>query len=128
MQKILPNYIRYIQPAGFALLLVHFILAELDTYRFFLWAGVFCTIAGTATEIYVFFQTPASQRTQVLWVFGLGIVSKFLMISAIVLRMYDFPYSMLILGACIVLSFIWSLLSHLIKPVKEGNKEFLDVE
>jgi hypothetical protein len=128
MERAILRYARYIQPAGFALLLIHFILVRQDTYMSFLWAGVACTVLGTITEIYFFGKTPAAKRTQVSWVFGLGIVAKVLLIGAIVLRVYEYPFSMWILLACIVLSFIWVLLSQLVKPVKESNKDFLDVE
>ena len=94
----------------------------------FLWAGVACTIFGAGTEVYFFFRTSPQRRTQVIWVFSLGIIAKILLIAAIVLRVYDTPNSLFILLGCIVLSFIWFFLSQVVKPSKEGHQDFLDVE
>lgn len=122
------NPVKLIQPVGFALMLMYFILARMPWAIVLLWTGAVFTIAGAFSEIWIFIKTPTARRTQVLWVFVFGIITKLLLIGAIVMRIYDTSYSLFILLGCIVMAMIWLVLSQLIKPQKEMNSEILDAD
>lgn len=120
--------VKFIQPVGFALMLMYFILSRMPWAIIPLWTGAIFTVAGAFIEIRTFFKTPVASRTQVLWVFVFGIITKLLLIGAIVMRIYDTSYSLFILLGCIVLAMIWLVLSQLIKPQKDMNSEILDAD
>ena len=85
------------------------------------------TILGTIIEAIQFFKISAIKRSQVTWVFLLGIFSKILLIGAITVRVYDWKNSVFILLGCIIVTGIWLILSQAIKPKKQTAEEYLDV-
>lgn len=124
MKRIL----RLVQPIGFALLLSFFVSPQAKWTLWLFWLGVLFTVIGTAFEVIQYNRIPANKRTQVLGIFIMGIIAKLCLIAAIALRVYDVQYSIFILLACIVFSFIWFLLSQFIKPTQKHNEEFLDID
>ncbi|MCC7297450.1 MAG: hypothetical protein IT244_03890 [Bacteroidia bacterium] len=124
MKRIL----RLVQPIGFALLLSFFVSPQAKWTLWLFWLGVLFTFIGTAFEVIQYNRIPTNKRTQVLGIFIMGIIAKLCLIAAIALRVYDVQYSIFILLACIVFSFIWFLLSQFIKPTQKHNKEFLDID
>ena len=122
------SYLRYLQPLGFVLLFFHFIATKMDPQYVVFWMGIVLTIAGNIAEIILYFNVPVRSRTQVFLVFFMGVFSKILLVTAIILRVYDFPFSYFILLACIVVSFTWFFIQLFIKPVKRSNEEILDID
>jgi hypothetical protein len=117
---------RFIQPAGFAFLLIYLIFSQYPFAKTIFWVGLLFSLIGAVFEVLFFIKTPRNKRGQSAFIFGFGAVVKTLLILGLALRVYDIKYSVYILLGSIILAFVWGILSFIFKPTADGNDDILD--
>ncbi len=124
----LPRFYRYVQPLGFAFLLLFLSLKNYPWATVLFWLGLVLSLLGTLTEIWIFRHTKISKRTQTNFVFSFGIGVKLLLILSIGLHIYEVKNSVFILLGSLILAFAWGLLSLFVKPEIASNDDILDIK
>lgn len=124
---MLRKYTRLIQPAGFFILLLFFLIPNRQIPFFLFWIGAALSLIGTGLEWYAFQRlTKNRKRDRRVIVFS-GMVIKVLLIAAITLRVYEVNNSVFFLLGVILLAIIWGVVGYFYKPDRHDKDEFLDV-
>jgi len=115
-----------LQPLGFALFLLYFIIPNKAVSIPLFWAGILFSVAGSIVEIQNFLKLPAKRKKGKFILVIPGIIVKILLIVSIALRVYEVKYSVFILLGVIVLAIIWSAFSVFYKPHNASDEGILD--